>query len=64
MSVDDVLGTCGILSISELCDDRDGGRIGEEEEGDKCDPEPVPSSRKLSHHFPYTVLAILMNRTF
>jgi len=28
VSVDDVLGACGIAGISELCDDRDGGRSG------------------------------------
>jgi hypothetical protein len=34
---------CSVSSIDELCDDCEGGGSGEEEEGDECEPEPVPS---------------------
>jgi hypothetical protein len=42
ISVDNDLAMCGVTSIDELCDDREGGGSGEEE-GDECEPEPVPS---------------------
>jgi hypothetical protein len=44
VSVDSELVSCGVSSIEELFDDREGGGSGEEdEEGDEREPEPVPS---------------------
>jgi hypothetical protein len=58
VSVDDVLGTCGILSISELCDDCDGGKSGEkDEDGGKCDLEAVPSFTTV--HISYETIVSL-----
>jgi hypothetical protein len=50
--------TCGISSIDELCDDREGGGSnGEEEERVMCDHEQVTS-------FPETLLAYETVQTF
>jgi hypothetical protein len=52
VSVDNELATCNMSSISELCDDRDGGgNSEEEEEGDKREPELVPSFTKAHAAF-------------
>jgi hypothetical protein len=65
VSVDVVLVVCGIVGISELCDDRDGGRsgaVGRRERNVTVNQHQVLSS--LIHHLIYTVLALLMDRTF
>jgi len=41
--VDGDFATFGVSSISKLCDDHGGGRNSEEEEVDKCEPEPLPN---------------------
>jgi hypothetical protein len=64
--VDDVLVACGIVGISELCVDCDGDRSGamgrrRRERNVTLNQHQVLS--RLSHLI-YTVLALLMDRTF
>ncbi|KDR04029.1 hypothetical protein L798_04878 [Zootermopsis nevadensis] len=40
---DSELATCGVDTIDELCENREGVGSGEEEADDECEPEAVPS---------------------
>jgi hypothetical protein len=50
----------GISSISKVCDDFQGDKnSGKDEEGDKCDPEPVTSNTEAHDTTVNLLIALL-----
>lgn len=54
VSVDNGLATHGVSSIDQMQEDHEGGRCSGEEEGDKCDSEPILNCTNA--HADYTTL--------
>ena len=54
VSVDNGLATHGVSSIHQMQEDHEGGKSSGEEEGDKCDSEPILNCTNA--HADYTIL--------
>ena len=70
VSVDSIISTWSISSISKVCDDFEGDKNGAKyEEGDTHDPNPMMSNTEaqgtaVKHSFTCKALAGITDRTF
>ena len=51
ITTDNELAICGISFIHEICNDWEGGRRCEKEDGEDCEPGPVPSFNELHNAY-------------